>query len=259
MGHLAHNRRAWNAESAAGGAWSTPVDSETIARARLGDWQVILTPKVPVPRSWLGDVRGKKVLCLASGGGQQVPVLAAAGAQVTSFDLSDEQLNKDRAVCAREGLVARFVQGDMADLTCFGEHEFELIFHPASNVFVPDVEAIWRECHRVLGPGGCLLAGFMNPAVFLFDHGEAESTGALIVKYALPYADTTSLTRQALEEKIAKNEPLEFSHSLTTQIGGQLAAGFQLTALYEDRWLDDSWLFSNYSPVCIATRAIRPA
>src|SRR4051812_35556839 len=121
MDHLSHNRRAWNAESKAGGVWSVPVDSRTIERARRGDWQVILTPKVPVPRDWFGELTGRRVLCLASGGGQQVPVLAAAGADVVSFDLSDEQLAKDAAVCAREGLNVRCVQGDMADLACFSD------------------------------------------------------------------------------------------------------------------------------------------
>src|SRR5437870_2432456 len=81
-----HNRLAWNRERVASSVWSTPVDSQTIARARAGAWQVVLTPKLPVPRSWFGEIQGKNVLCLASGGGQQAPILSAAGANVTSFD-----------------------------------------------------------------------------------------------------------------------------------------------------------------------------
>src|SRR5213593_4081489 len=77
-----HNRLAWNRGCAASGVWSTPVDSETIDQARAGAWQVILTPKLPVPRSWFGEIQGKSVLCLAAGGGQQAPILAAAGANV---------------------------------------------------------------------------------------------------------------------------------------------------------------------------------
>jgi SAM-dependent methyltransferase len=258
MEHLAHNRRAWDAQALANGIWSVPVDSETIAKARQGNWEVILTPKLPVPRDWFGNVQGKKILCLAAGGGQQVPVLAAAGAEVVSFDLSKEQLRKDADVCSCEGLSVLCIQGDMANLGCFEDRLFDLIFHPASNVFVPDVEGVWRECFRVLKQGGHLLAGFMNPAVFLFDHDEAEKSGKLTVKFKLPYSDAADLASPALQRKLAQNQPLEFSHSLDTQIGGQLKAGFLLTSLYEDHWFDDSWLFSRFAPICLATRALRP-
>src|SRR5690606_8941170 len=108
---------------------------------------------------------------------------AAAGAEVTSFDNSDAQLALDRQVAEREGLAVRLVQGDMADLAVFPDASFDLIFHPVANVFVPDVKPVWRECARVLKPGGRLLAGFMNPTHFWFDHDEAEKTGQLIVKY----------------------------------------------------------------------------
>ncbi|HET6473915.1 MAG TPA: class I SAM-dependent methyltransferase, partial [Pseudomonadales bacterium] len=171
---LEHNRRAWNRNSAARIRWSVPVEPDVIARARRGDWSVILTPDKAVPREWFGALAGARVLCLASGGGQQVPILAAAGADVVSFDLSDEQLARDAEVAARDGLAIRTVRGDMADLSVFGDASFDLIFHPVSNVFAPDPVPVWRECARVLRRGGALLVGCMNPAFFLFDHDEAE-------------------------------------------------------------------------------------
>lgn len=259
MHSLEHTREAWNRESSEGSDWSTPVTPDIIAAARRGDWSVILTPRRAVPAEWLGDVRGRDVLCLASGGGQQAPVLAAAGARVTSFDLSDVQLDKDRRVAAREGLAVRCVRGDMADLSAFDDASFDLVFHPVSNVFVPDVAPVWRECHRVLRPGGSLLAGFVNPAMFLFDHDEAQATGQLVVRHALPYAEPDSLPPPARSRWEATGRAAEFSHSLERQIGGQLDAGFVLTGLYEDHWDDEATPLNRYSPVAIATRAIRPA
>ena len=82
MDILEYNRQAWNRESLNDGEWSVPVSEEIISAARNGAWQVVLTPLKPVPKSWFGNLHGKKVLCLASGGGQQAPVLAAAGAIV---------------------------------------------------------------------------------------------------------------------------------------------------------------------------------
>jgi SAM-dependent methyltransferase len=258
MNYLERNRRSWNDGTMSTSVWARPVDGATIAAARAGRWELFLTPRKPVPRAWFPDIVGKDVLCLASGGGQQAPILAAAGAIVVSFDLSDEQLRKDQLVAEREGLAIRCVQGDMADLGCFPDASFDLIFHPASNVFARSLEPVWRECHRVVRPGGALLSGFMNPAVFLFDHDEADETGELVVRRSLPYSDEDCLAPDRLDAKIEAGEPLEFSHSLTSQIGGQADAGFVIVGLYEDHWHDESWPFSNRSPVCIATRATRP-
>ncbi len=258
MNYLELNRQSWNTGVMSTSVWAQPVDAATIAKARAGHFELLLTPKTPVPRTWLSDVAGKDVLCLASGGGQQAPVLAAAGANVVSFDLSEEQLRKDQLVAEREGLSIRCVRGDMADLSGFADASFDLIFHPASNVFVRELPPVWRECYRVLRPGGHLLCGFMNPAVYLFDHDEADATGELVVKYSLPYSDEKSLAPDKLSAKIAAHEPVEYSHSLTLQIGGQTEAGLAIIGLYEDHWFDDTWLFSARSPVCIATRAVRP-
>ncbi|MFZ1238202.1 MAG: class I SAM-dependent methyltransferase, partial [Anaerolineae bacterium] len=170
MDVVAYNRQAWNQQVEQGNPWTVPFSAEVIAEARQGRWAIVLTPTIPVPRSWFPDpLSGRDVLCLASGGGQQGPVLAAAGAQVTVFDNSPAQLARDREVAEREGLAIRTVQGDMADLSAFAAESFDLIFHPVSNLFAPDVRPVWRECYRVLRLGGALLAGFANPVRYLFD------------------------------------------------------------------------------------------
>lgn len=220
-------------------------------------WSVILTPRETVPASWFGDLCDKNVLCLASGGGQQAPILAAAGANVVSFDLSEEQLKKDHEVAERESLSLRCVRGDMADLSEFTAEQFDLIFHPVSNIFVPDVEVVWRECFRVLKSGGDLLSGFMNPSFFLFDHEEAERSGVLMVKFTLPYAEPDSLDPDRKRRWIERCSAAQFSHSLESQIGGQIAAGFVIAGLYEDSWSDEATPLNRFSPVAIATKAAK--
>ncbi len=258
MNIVEHNRESWNRQSTSGASrWCEPVASQDISRARAGDLQLILTPTIAVPAAWLGKLPGARVLCLASGGGQQAPLLAAAGARVTSFDASDEQLAKDKLVAAREGLELRTERGDMADLSRFEDAAFDLIFHPVSNVFAEDVTRVWHECHRVLADGGRLLSGFMNPDFYLFDHDDIERGGPLEVRFALPFADSRDLGTERLEARIAAGEALEFSHSLDAQLGGQLAAGFLIAGFYEDRWDDAATPLNAWMPTSMATLAIK--
>jgi SAM-dependent methyltransferase len=251
-----HNRDVWDREVERGGEWSVPVGPEVIEAARRGVWSILLTETKPVPRDWFpADLRGVEVLCLASGGGQQGPVLAAAGARVTVFDNSPGQLACDRSVAEREGLEIRTVEGDMRDLSAFASESFDLVFHPVSNLFVPDVRPVWREAFHVLKAGGVLLAGFMNPAFYLFSYEEGEEE-EMRVRYSLPYSDLESLPEESRERRVAAGEALEFGHTLADQIGGQLDAGFHITGFYEDRHRGVP--IARHMPTYIATRAFKP-
>jgi SAM-dependent methyltransferase len=252
----AYNREAWNRQVNSGNPWTVPVSSEQIAAARTGVWSLVLTPTKPVPRAWFPqDLRNQKILCLASGGGQQGPILAAAGAQVTVFDNSPAQLAQDRLVAERDNLAIETIEGDMADLSVFDGATFDLIFHPVSNVFAPDVKPVWREAYRVLKPGGSLLAGFMNPLIYIFDFDVIDREKRLEVRYKIPYSDIEQLPTEQLARNRADGLPLEFGHSLEDQINGQIEAGFLIAGFYED--IDPEEILSKYIPYFIATRAIK--
>jgi SAM-dependent methyltransferase len=250
-----YNRGAWDLEVARGNPWTKPVTPEVIAQARMGNWSVLLTECKPVPRNWFAPMPDMDLLCLASGGGQQGPIFAAAGARVTVLDNSPRQLAQDRFVADRDGLTLQLVEGDMADLPQFADESFDLVFHPVSNCFVPDVRPVWREAFRVLRPGGRLLAGVLNPAIYLFDIDEVDH-GELVVRHPIPYEDPRDLSPTRLARLQAEGQPLEFSHTLTEQIGGQLEAGFVLLHMYEDRHTD--FAPARYFPTYLATCALKP-
>ena len=250
-----YNRDAWNREVEGGKSrWTQPVDSAMISKARLGQFSVVLTENKPVPFEWFPPLSGADVLCLASGGGQQGPILAAAGANVTVFDNSPAQLKQDQMVAARERLSIRTVEGDAADLSMFAEESFDLVFNPCSTVFMPDVRAVWRECARVLRRGGVLMTGSMNPVHYIFDLYKADD-GILEIAHSIPYSDVESIPQEDLEEHIEKGLPIEFGHSLTDLIGGQCDVGLVITHMYEDYMLDSP--LHKYHPSYIATRAIK--
>jgi len=251
----AYNREAWNREADGGeNRWTKAVDSETIAKARNGEFSIVLTENIPVPHRWFPALRDADVLCLASGGGQQGPVLAALGANVTIFDNSPSQLKQDQLVAEREALPLKTVEGDAADLSIFADESFDLIYNPVSTVFMPDVRAVWRECFRVLKHGGILMTGSMNPIHYIFDLFKMDQN-ILEVAYSIPYSDLESLSKDDLDEYLAKGLPVEFGHSLTDLLGGQCAAGFVLTDLYEDVMPDSP--LSKHHPNYIATRAMK--
>lgn len=254
---VAHNRRAWDANVGSGNEWTRPVSAEVIERARNGDWSVVLIGYEPVAREWFPPVlAGVEILALASGGGQQGPILAAAGARVTVFDNSPRQLEQDDLVAARDGLELRTVLGDMRDLSVFAEASFDVVFNPVSNLFVPELTPIWRECHRVLRPGGVLLTGFLNPDTYIFDSEKLDNAGEFVVRHALPYSDLTHLTATERERAFGPLAAVEYSHTMAGQLGGQLEAGFVITGFAEAAHHANAT--SAYLPGYFATRAVKP-
>ena len=211
-----------------GWEWGKPITHKAYENARAGKWDVLLTPTKPVPHEWLGDLKGKKVLGLASGGGQQMPIFAALGANCTVLDNSPRQIESELMVARREGYQIQAIRGDMTKPLPFADASFDLIFHPVSNCYIEDAMHVWRECHRILKPGGLLMAGLDNGVNFLFDEDGNEGE----IRYSLPFNPLKDQKLMALLEK--NDDGVQFSHTLEEQIRGQIKAGFQLVDLYED-------------------------
>lgn len=210
-----------------GWEWGQPIDHATFACAAAGEWDVVLTPRLPVPHWWFGDLRGRRVLGLAAGGGQQMPVLAAAGAVCTVLDYSERQLESELLVAEREGYDITIVRADMTERLPFEDESFDLVFHPVSNCYIQDVQHVWDEVARVLVPGGRLLAGLDNGFNFVVDvDDESHIVGRL------PFDPLANAEQMA--ELDATDSGVQFSHTIGEQIGGQLRTGLELLDVYDD-------------------------
>lgn len=247
------NASVWNQWSAQGNQWTIPVDHQTYVKAQSGDFKVFLTPCRPVPSRWLGSLKGKKILGLASGGGQQGPIFHALGADVTILDYSTAQLEAERLVAQREGYSIKLVRHDMTQPLPFDDGQFDLIFHPVSNCYIDDVKPVWRQAYRVLKSGGSLLSGFTNPSLYLFGAGD----DSMRVVNKLPFSSRELPPDEA--QAFSRDYGHQFSHSWEDQIGGQCDAGFLIKGFYEDKndgsgpeELDD------YFPFYAATWAVKP-
>lgn len=231
-----------------GWEWGIPINHETYLKAKKGNWSVLLTPTKPVPHCWFGDLKNKKLLGLASGGGQQIPIFSALGAKCTVLDYSEKQCESERMVAKREGYNVEILKKDMTEKLPFDDDSFDIIFHPVSNCYVEEVEPIFKECYRVLKKGGILLCGLDIGTNYIVNENEEK------IVYKLPFNPLKNSEQMKLLE--SEDCGIQFSHTIEEQIGGQLKAGFVLTDIFEDT-NGSGRLHELNIPSFIATRAIK--
>ena len=231
-----------------GWEWGVPISHEVFVKAKAGEWDVGLTPTKPVPHEWFGELRGKKLLGLASGGGQQMPVFSALGADCTVLDYSERQLQSERLVAAREGYEINIVKADMTKTFPFDNETFDIIFHPVSNCYIKDVYHVFRECFRVLKKGGVLICGLGNEVNYIVNEDET------MIVNKMPF---DPLENPEYMKQLQKDDSgVQFSHTIAEQIGGQLKAGFTLTDIFGDTNGEGRLQKLNIESY-IATRAIK--
>lgn len=231
---------------------------DEVARYNIARWQALadadalftramldLTPETARqkidPHGRFGDLAGKRVRCLAGGGGQQSAAFALLGATVAVLDLSEAQLERDRAAATHYGLPIMAVQGDMRDLAAFDAGAFDIVFQPYALNFVPDARVVFAEVARVLTSGGTYNLQCANPYVVGVTNRDWNGEG-----YTLrgTYRDGEQATYED-EAWVYRREnatmsvppPREYRHTLGAILNGLLAAGFALTQLVEDESL----------------------
>ena len=210
-----------------GWEWGKPISHQEFTDALSGKWKILLTPTKGVPKEWFPDLKGKTVLGLASGGAQQMPILCALGAKCTVMDYSVRQLESERFISEREGYSIDIIRSDMTKPFPFPENTFDIIIHPVSNCYVQDVLHIWKECARVIKPGGLLMSGLDNGFNYLFEEdNETHITGTL------PFDPLSNPEQMRLSQN--EDAGIQFSHSIEEQITGQIKAGFELLDIYDD-------------------------
>ena len=259
MDYLKINKTFWNKWSKERGPWSKRCSKEQIQKARSGKVEIGITTDKLVPESWFPkNWKGLDVLGLASGGGQQIPLLAATGANVISFDFSEEQLKRDLEVCEEEGLRIKTQKGKMEDLGIFVNESFDFVINPVSTCFTSDVRKVWKEVYRVLRPEGIFITSFYNPISYSLDRDCYEKKNEMKLVHRIPYSDIESLSEKKLKSKIKDSDSMEFGHSLSDLIGGQTDLGFKIVGFYESYWGKQfPELIDTIIPSFITTKAIK--
>ena len=209
-----------------GWTWGKPITHEEYVKATNGEWNVLLTPTKYVPHDWLGDIKGKRILGLASGGGQQMPIFSALGAKCIVLDYSKKQIESEIFVANREGYNIETICADMTKRLPFEDESFDIVFQPVSNCYVKDVKHVFSECYRVLKKGGRFIGGFDNGMNYIVDESEKN------VVNKMPFDPLTN--EEQMKQLIDQDCGVQFSHTIEEQIGYQLQVGFTLKDIYED-------------------------
>ena len=222
------NKQRWEALAEAHIVYSVPLLNmdESAARALVD------------PEGLIGAVRGKRILCLAGGGGQQSAAFGLLGADVTTLDLSETQLERDREAARHYGLKIATVHGDMRDLSGFDEDRFDVVWHAHSINFVPDATEVFRQVRRVLKAGGIYHFSCSNPYFHSVEpedwNGEAYPLRERYAQGELSFPDPhwTFTSPDGSRQRV--EGPREFRHTLETLVNGLTALGFVLLRLRED-------------------------
>lgn len=187
------------------------------------------------PMGWLGgDVRGKRLLCLAAGGGRQSAIYATAGAEVTVVDLSPSMLELDRQVARRRGLKMNLIQASMDHLAMLDDGSFDIVVHPVSTCYVPDVAPVFREVARVLVGGGVYVSQHKSPTSLQASH-RADANGRYHLEHAyyrqrpIPPVSEPSAATGRLREPGAT----EYLHRWEQLIGGICRSGMVIEDMIE--------------------------
>ncbi len=222
------NKLRWEELSAAGVEYSEPWLSLTkeFARDRID------------PERQLSTVKGKEVLCLAAGGGQQSVAFALSGAKVTVLDFSENQLSKDRLAASHYDLSIRTVQGDMRDLSQFRNGEFDIVWLAHSINFIPDTRPVIIQIGRICKPEGMLRLTFTNPFVHAISENYMNGGYLLTRRYddgaEIIYRNPNwSFTGKDRKEHTVRG-PREFRHRLSTIINGLIQAAFEIRGFWEE-------------------------
>jgi SAM-dependent methyltransferase len=213
-----HNRRAWDERARGGARFAVPATDDEIAHPE----------QMTASAGWLGDLRGQRLLCLAAGGGKHGPLYAAAGAEVTVVDISGEMLALDRQVAAQKRLALRTVEASMDNLAALADASFDIVCHPVSTCYIPDIAAAYREVARVLVAGGLYLSQHKQPASLQADIRPSAKGYEL----AEPYYRSGPLPEVA-GSLHREQGTLEFLHRWEELIGGLCRAGFVIEDLIE--------------------------
>ncbi len=125
-----------------------------------------------------GDVKGKRLLDLGCGSGENAIVFSKQGAHVVAVDRSAAQLALGRKYADAAKARVEWHEGDVADLAFLRADSIDLALAASVLSEIEDVDRLLRQVHRVLRPGAPFVFSMVHPMALAVGR-EGAAPGAL--------------------------------------------------------------------------------
>lgn len=176
---------------------------------------------------FLGELRSSRVLEIGAGAAQCSRFLHGKGVDVVATDVSSGMVSAGLALNDSSGCHFPIVEADARELP-FDDGSFDVVFTSFGVLpFIPDLDAVNSEVHRVLRPGGTWAYSAMHPVRWMFP--DDPTTNGLTVTRSY-------FERNPYVERSDRLEYAEFHHSLTDHVNSLSACGFRIDEMFEPPW-----------------------
>ena len=141
-------------------SWNETADSEWYQSLRTDDViaKLVENPTTVFHKSvynlivkYIPDLHNKRVLLPSSGDNHAAFAFALLGADVTSADISEKQLEHAKAIADKLKLKINFVCDDTMQLSNIPDSSFDLVYTSnGTHTWIADLPTKYKNIHRVL-------------------------------------------------------------------------------------------------------------
>jgi len=170
----------------------------------------------------------ERVLDLGCGYGSYTDYFRSIGADAVGIDGAQAMVD----IAKERYPECSFVRADIKERLPFEDGSFDIVFCNQVLMDIEDIERVFKECARILIPGGIFYYSIVHPAFFngrwKLDEGSGD-TGKLITSYITP----------SVIENRFWGETLHFHRPLSFYLNAASKAGLMLIGSEEPKSYDD--------------------